>query len=349
MSQTPPPRQDGDPGPEGMTPQPSAALTKIEAPPVPARTGETASTAVAARSRAEVEARYAVALKFPRSWMDVRNRMLANCARHRFAETSRYAKPVGSGKVMGWSVRFAEAMAREMGNLYIGTTVVWDDDEKRIIQVMVTDLESNTTYPMEITIVKTIERKSSAGYEVVSSRTNKQNQTIYIVKATDDDLLNKQNSQISKALRNSVLRLAPGDLLDECFDAIQESLSKADKSDPKGQIKKLSAAFYEIGVSAKMIAEFLGMPTLENVAPEQLAVLRTIYTGLKEGETSWDDVMAQKEGVSPTTAAKGQVGLREKLAGKPAPDIPASTTAEELAQDAKVAAADAKREREQKR
>lgn len=316
-----------------------------EKAPLPAISKETAATAVAVAARADVEARYAIAQRFPRVWMDVRNRMLQHCSRARFATTARYSKPVGGQKIMGWSVRFAEAAAREMGNLFISTTVVWDDEEKRIVRVTVTDLESNTSYPTDVVISKTIERYSSNGYEVLGSR-EKNGKTLYIVKANDDDILNKQGALVSKARRNNILALMPGDLLDECFDEVQEAASKEDAADPQAAAKKISKAFYEYGVSAKDLAAYLGKADFTGVTPEQVGMLRTIYIAIKDGELTWEAIVAAKAEGSSTTAKtspeKGAEGLRKAVGAKPAP-APAPKREpgdEDLEEDKRIAAQD---------
>src|SRR6267154_5994091 len=93
---------------------------------------ETALAAVTARERALVEAQYLIAERHPRMWPDVRARILDHCTRPRFAEVSRYAKPVGNEKVngewvktfaKGFTVRFAETLAQEMGHLKPDTAV----------------------------------------------------------------------------------------------------------------------------------------------------------------------------------------------------------------------------------
>ena len=127
--------------------------------PAPVETAETASTAVAVQARAAVEARYKMALMRPRSWDEVRVRLLAACKRPGFAETARYAKPVGGKSIEGPSIRFAEEALRAMGNAYVETMVVFDDDERRIVRVTVTDLEANLSYPHDITLRKTVERR----------------------------------------------------------------------------------------------------------------------------------------------------------------------------------------------
>src|SRR5205809_3863734 len=92
-------------------------------------TGERQQTALAARATAEVNARYIMALQRPRSWDDVRVRLLAECRRPGFARVARYLKPIGKG-VAGPSIRFAEACLRYCGNASASATVTFEDRTK---------------------------------------------------------------------------------------------------------------------------------------------------------------------------------------------------------------------------
>lgn len=123
---------------------------------------DTASTAVAAQAKALVEARYIMAIRRPRDMDVVRERMLKECLRPSFAAVARYTKPIGRDRSKwptGPSIRFAEAAVRNMTNITVETMTVYDDREKRIVRVTVTDLEANVPYSQDITIAKTIERR----------------------------------------------------------------------------------------------------------------------------------------------------------------------------------------------
>src|SRR6185312_3264309 len=106
-----------------------------------------------------------------------------------------------------------------MGNLYIPAKVIYEDDERRIIGVTTTDLERNVTWPIEITVAKTVERKSpEAGREILRMRTKKDGNVVYVLSATEEELTGKQNALISKAARTGVERLARPDVLAECLE-----------------------------------------------------------------------------------------------------------------------------------
>ena len=85
-----------------------------------------------------------------------------------------YSKPVGRGRITGLSVRFAEEAVRSMGNLDVSTPVVYDDPHKLIVRVSVTDLEANAIYSHDVTVVKTVERRSlKDGQAALSVRQNR--------------------------------------------------------------------------------------------------------------------------------------------------------------------------------
>lgn len=288
---------------------------------------DTASTAVAAQAKALVEARYIMAIRRPRDMDVVREKMLKECARPSFAAVARYTKPIGKDKTKwptGPSIRFAEAAVRNMTNITVETMTVYDDREKRIVRVMVTDLEANVPYSQDITIAKTIERRQKKdGDTVISTRTNSYGDTVYILEGTDDDIINKQQALISKAVRTLGLRLIPGDIVDECMDQVLVTQANADAQDPDAAKRKLFDAFGLLGVRAEQIKEYLGHDA-ETLSPKEVAELRGLYAAIRDGESSWRDVMdartAEKADKNASLDAVRQATAAKKTATKaPAP------------------------------
>lgn len=270
------------------------ATVSVTAPLAKGGQHETSAMAVAAQAQALVQARYLVAIQRPRDWDETRIKLLKACARPGFAETAIYSKPVGGSRVEGPSIRFAEEAARAMGNLDVQTPVLYDDNEKRIIQVRVTDLEANNTYATEVTVQKTVERRQlKQGMEVIGSRENSQGQMVYLVRATDDDLLNKQNALVSKAMRTGILRVLPSDIREEAIDAARRTMDNRDAADPDAARKKLTSAFAALGVPPGELKKYLGHD-LATCSPAEVADLRAVYTSLKDGEASWAEVMKQR-------------------------------------------------------
>jgi hypothetical protein len=280
---------------------------------------ETASAAVAAQAQAAIQARYVMAVRRPRDLDDVRQKLLKECKRSTFAAVARYHKPIGQNGVTGPSIRFAEAAIRHLGNIDSETTTIYDDPYKRIVRVAVTDLESNDTYRKDVVITKTVERKKlRQGQSAVGSRTNSYGDNVYIVEATDDDLLNKENALISKALRTNALRLVPGDLLEECMDAVVRTVKSGVEADPDAERNKIADAFGEIGVKASELKAYLGHP-LEGSSPAELVELRALYSAIRDGEATWNEAMDSKHATPESEEGEPdpkREKLREKLAGK---------------------------------
>ena len=278
---------------------------------------ETYSPAIAgqvAAAEAWLKAACAMAVKFPRDIDKVRQNLLRECERPSFAKSALYAKPIGGGKVTGLSIRFAEAAVAAMGHLHVTTTTLAENDEWRKIEVKVWDAQSMISYADEVTIQKTIERKSvQKGQEVIRTRPNSKGELNYIIRAEESDLLVAVNAAKSKSIRNSGLRCVPGWLLDECKQTVDETMRKRDAEDPDAAKRELYDAFSVIGVTVEQIKRYLGH---ENAVlqPAELGDLRKLYTAIKTGETTMHAVFSEREEATKEKEnGKGMAGLKDKL------------------------------------
>jgi hypothetical protein len=256
-------------------------------------TADPAAVAAAESAKQRLQAAFVMAKQFPRDQDQARSRILASVRRPRFAEMAEYKKPIGRGHIMGPSIRLAEVCLREWGNVMCETNVVFEDEDSRRLSVTVIDLETNTRFTKEIRISKTVERREPKGREVVSSRRNSYNEVVYTVRATDDELLIKEAANISKALRNEGLRCIPQDIVDEAVDIARATMAGQYTEDPDAARKKLLDAFQAIRISPKMLSEYLGHATTD-ISLDEWNDLRTLYRGLKEGMTRWQEIMERK-------------------------------------------------------
>jgi hypothetical protein len=271
----------------------------------PGGTGETAIAAMAAKAQALVQARYEVAFHRPRDFDQVREKLLKECKRPSFAEVAEYEKPIGDSKVRGPSIRMAEAAIRCMTNLVISTSTIYDDPGKRIVNVSIVDLESNVPYDQDVTIEKSVERRNKKeGDLVLRERLNSKGQKLYILQATDDEILNKQNALISKALRTQALRLVPGDLIDEAMEVAYQTRKNTDAQDPDTAKRKIYDSFGSVGVGVEQIKQFLGHDGT-TLTPKELQTMRTLFTALRDNETTWREIMDTRD-PPPTKDAKQQ-------------------------------------------
>jgi translation initiation factor IF-1 len=285
---------------------------------------ETQGAALAERAKAEVQARYIMALQRPRSLADVRVRLLDHCRRPGFAEAAEYAKPVGGGTIRGASIRFVETALQEYGNVLPDATVTYDDDEKRIIRVSLTDLERNITYNEDALIEKFVERSNPRdGDEILGQRTNSRGRITYRVRATEDDFANKAAAAASKKLRNLGLRILPADLVDEAMWTCGQTRKDRDAKNPGEAQRVIADNFAALRVMPADLAAFLGHP-FEQTSPAELDDLRAAYAAVRGGEARWVDLVEAKrvergeleEASKPAAAAASK--LKEKLDAKKA-------------------------------
>ncbi|MCH6256682.1 hypothetical protein MLD52_09000 [Puniceicoccaceae bacterium K14] len=279
--------------------------------------GEMAPAAVSAAQmqKARIESAYTIALNKPRSIDSVRQNILRHCERPRFAEKVKYSKPVGGSSVTGPTVRFAEMALREMTNIFTNIQVIHEDDKKKQIQVILCDLETNTQFTKEVTLNKTVERKNKKGRDVVSERKNTKGETVYVVVATEDELLNKEAALISKALRNEGLRLIPQDIIEEAMDIAEATMKRADAKDPEGAKNRLIDAFFKVGVKVGDLIEYLGHP-IDTITPAELDELRAMHSALREGSSKWSDYVESPTKVAEAKEKRAAVKATEKKGEK---------------------------------
>lgn len=275
-------------------------------PMVAQTASENAAVAMAAQQKAVVEARYKMALARPRDIDAVRQNMLKDARRPSFASVAIYHKPIGKG-IEGPSIRFVEAAIRNMTNILTETFTISEDDERSVVRVAVSDLETNTYFSQDVTVTKTVERaKLPQGEKPIRVRTNSYGKPVYILHGTDDDILNKQNALISKAVRTLGLRLIPGDLVDEAMWTVRQTMNAQDAHDPDAAKNRIIDAFAQLGVNVESLKDYLGHE-LSNIDPNELQTLRALFSAIKDGETTWKAVMddkAEKEAASKAENAK---------------------------------------------
>jgi hypothetical protein len=295
---------------------------------------ETAMAAVTAREQARIQAAYIMAERHPRDWMRTRARLLEHCARPGFADVARYCKPTGrqlnkqTGQwedtfAEGLSARFAEVARQEMGNLYSSTSVVYDDDKLRIVRAEVLDLQNNIIDAREIAIAKVTEKRGKQdrktkeweppdGRELLGQRVNTNGDPVYVVRATDDEVRLRQNSEISKSQRDETLRMIPKDIRDECEARILATLRDPSKVDVVTVRKRLVDAFRDVGVSIEELTTYVGR-SIDTLTLKQITELKGLYAAIKDNEITMAQALRAKYD-QPGTAEESEAEGEKKLA-----------------------------------
>ena len=269
---------------------PQPADVALAVPAMPAHTG---ATAAAQHAMAQIQARHLVAISRPRDVMQFRDRLLADCERPGFADKAHYDVP-NRGK--GMSIRFAEAALRHFGNLYCEAITVDNNEEEVTVRVTVTDLETNSADSRDVTIAKTVERKAKPALEsdILDVRVNSYGETVYLRRATDEEILGKRNSLVQKAKRVLIIAFLPFDIVEEAAAACAATRRNRDAEDPGAAIKRLCDAFsVQQRITPDELGRYMGK-NVQRLSPDDIDHLRGIFAALQSGDTTWEACMEAK-------------------------------------------------------
>jgi hypothetical protein len=287
--------------------------------PVTGKALPPAVAASAAQAKAEIEAAYTIAAQFRRDYDDVRTKVLATCKRPSFAndKSALYRRPVGGKQtVEGPGIRLAEELARNMGNIRTVATLVYEDADTQVYNISATDLETNASFGRTVTVSKSIERRDvRQGQEIVGQRATSQGEIVYIVRPTPEEVTTKANAAISKGFRNEVLRCIPQDIVSEAIETIKETRQKHVTDDPEKAKKDIADAFAGLNVQPSHLKQYLGC-ALGQASPAQLVDLRALYGAIRDGETTWKEVLEAQVGAEKSKREEGVLDLEDLEAPK---------------------------------
>ena len=121
------------------------------------------------RQAQEVQAAMVVAKKFPRDEYNAIEKIRRTCQRATLAEQAIYSYPRGKENVSGPSVRLAEALAQNWGNIDYGIIELEQKDGVSEMMAYAWDLETNT----RVTKIFSVEHKrdtKKGSYQLTDSR-----------------------------------------------------------------------------------------------------------------------------------------------------------------------------------
>lgn len=259
------------------------------------------STALAAtdqqRAIAEVQAAMVVARANPRDPIAAVDRILNSCTRQTLAESALYSYSRGGTDITGPSIRLAEAIAQQWGNVQFGIRELDQRGDMSTVQAYAWDVETNVR--REVTFQVPLIRHTKRGsYKLEDPR----------------DVYEMVANQGARRLRACILAVIPGDVVEAAVRQCELTLhAKADVS-PEA-IAKLAQAFGALGVTKEQIEKRI-QRRLDAIQPAQVVALRKIYTSLRDGMSApgdWFEVVAlPTDGPAPATlAAKVKAAARK--------------------------------------
>ena len=219
------------------------------------------------RQAQEVQAMVVMARQFPRDKGLAVDRILEDCTRPTLAEAATYEFPRGGSKVSGPSIRLAECIAQNWGNLDYGFVELEKRNDESTVMAYAWDLETNTRQSKVFT-VKHKRDTQNGSYALTSER------DIYEIIA----------NQAARRVRTCILALIPGDVIDAALRQCDATLAAQNKGVPVEElVAKLLGAFQdEFDITPDMVAGYVGK-NIEAFTNQDVAHLRRVYTSIKEG------------------------------------------------------------------
>lgn len=219
----------------------------------------------ASRAAHEVQAAYVMAKRFPRDQNAAYKRIMDACSRKTLAESAMYTYPRGGSRVTGPSIRLAEVVAQNWGNLGFGIRELSQEQGVSLAQAFCIDYETNVVQTKEFYVRH--ERHTNKGVTNLSD---------------PRDIYELVANQGARRLRACILGIVPKDVVEDAMSRCQKTLLTGTDEPLGDRIRKMVLAFAEIAVTQEMIETRL-KHGLDAISVHELIDLQKIYRSIKDG------------------------------------------------------------------
>jgi hypothetical protein len=233
------------------------------------RSGGAALDVATSRAASEVQSAMIIAKKFPRDENKAFSKIIQSCKRKSLADAAIYSFPRGGSTVEGPSIRLAEEMARQWGNIDFGIIELEQRPGESTCMSYAWDLETNTRQTKIFTV----------SHIRVSGSGNNKKKTVL-----DDprDIYEMVANQGARRLRACILGIIPGDICEEAVAECNKTMAGPDSTPLIDRARQMITAFSEFGVTIAMIEKRLGHK-IDAISETELQTLRKIYKSVRDG------------------------------------------------------------------
>ena len=219
----------------------------------------------------EVQAKLVIAKKFLRDSNKSFSKIMESCKRPFLAEQAIYAYPRGGKVVTGPSIRLAEVLAQNWGNLDFGVKEISRINGVSVAEAYAWDLETNVCQTKLFHVSHKRDKKGAPSVLLTDER------DIYELVANNG----------ARRMRACILGVIPGDIADAAVEACKKTLSSG-KEPIADRIRQVINAFSEYGIKVEQIEKKLGH-NLDATIESELVTLRAIYKSIKDGMAARED------------------------------------------------------------
>ena len=264
--------------------------------------GNAATMVAQTREMAEAIAAMQMAKLAPRDVVAARDRILNACTRPKLAEGACYTYNRGGTDVTGPSIRLAEMLAQNWGNMSFGIRELEQRNGESTCEAFAWDMETNA--------------RQTKVFQVPHIRHTRKGDT----RLTDPrDIYELVANNGARRLRACILGIIPGDIVEEAVEACDKTMATRFEVTPE-RVRKMLDAFAQYGVTKEQI-EARVQCHVDAIKPAQLANLGKIINSIKDGMSQAADWFEKTAAKPDDDAAKPKKSLRDalKVAQPPAP------------------------------
>ena len=247
----------------------------------------------AAREIAEVQGMVVMAKKFPRDKIKATERILNDCTRPKLADNALYTYSRGGNEISGPSIRLAESIAQNWGNIDFGIKELEQSQGHSKVMAFAWDLETNARQT-KIFDVPHVRKTKKGTFTLEDPR------DIYELVANNG----------ARRLRACILGIIPGDVIDAAVEQCERTLNTTADISPEN-IANMLKLFEKVGVSKTQIEKRI-QRRIDTIQPAQMVSLRKIYKSLSDGMASVGDFF-EVETASVEKPKSGVKGLKSKI------------------------------------
>lgn len=230
------------------------------------------------RQAQEVQASMVIAKKFPRDENEAYKRIMRSCARLGLAEQAEYTYPRGGQKVMGPSIRLAESIAQNWGNIDYGVIELENSRGQSEMMAYAWDLETNTRVTKVFTVKHRRDTKTG-GYDLTDSR----------------DIYEATANFGSRRVRACILGIIPGDVIEAAVKECRKTIKGENKTPIEDRIKIMLNTFEkEYRVTTQDIEEYIGCKA-SSMTENDLIKMRGIHQSISDGMSYPKDYFNSKK------------------------------------------------------
>ncbi|NOG26592.1 MULTISPECIES: hypothetical protein [Lysinibacillus] len=228
--------------------------------------------ASSSREMEEVKGQIFMAKQFPRNVFQAEQRVLDTCKRPALAQVAMYQYPRGGQRITGPSIRLAEAIAQNWGNLSYGIQELEQREGESVAKAFCWDLETNVRQEKVFTVKHSMKAKGT-------------------IKKLDDprDIYEKVANDGARRLRSCILGVIPGDIIDKAIVQCHETLAGNSQGPLKDRIANALRSFKEQHrVTQEMIEAKFGY-NADSFTEYDYVELINIFNSLRDGVSKVED------------------------------------------------------------